>query len=321
MTLFFALPYILNMMSTLMCILIIVLVIVITLIITQNDILGALGASGGYVYPAEPSLLSESEKEFLNDDTKVSKLIQFLQGNTMKVLEYILTNKSNVKILPLYDLRDKTKLLRYENKQLANDINDIINETNLEVEHGMTPEEYGKNKIKQLKVMRQTLGIVTDKHYKSFPGVIVQPIAIDEHAVGLIINYITKQMLYIDSHAQYTSYGSSEKFATLVGKILKKNPMMHDFQFRFIYDLTKHYSCPIFQGSFKEKKGLCTLWSVYLLSLYALNKPSDFEKIISVHARNAPWTKRRLQDLGYKIYTKFKKEIDQIQPSGVWSLA
>lgn len=305
-------------MNIVLCILIIILIIVITLIITQNDI---LGASGGYVYPVEPSLLSESEKEFLNDDTKVSKLIQFLQRNRMKVLEYILTNESNVKILPQYDLRDVTKLSRYENKQLANDINDQINETNLEVEQGITPEEDGKNIIKQLKVVRQSLSIVTDKHYKSFPGVIVQPITIDEHAVGLIINYNTKQILYIDPHAQNMSLESVKKFAILLKKILKKNPMMHDFQMKTLLELAIQYSCPIFQGSFKEKKGLCTLWSVYILSLYALNKPSDFEKIISAHARNAPWTKRRLQNLGYKIYTAFKEEIDKMQPISVWSLA
>lgn len=331
-------------MSALLCILIIVLVIVITLVITQNTVLGALGAlealgaSGGYVYPAEPSLLSESEKEFLNDDTKVSKLIKFVQINSTKVLEYILSGEPNVKILPRYfTIEFREPLSLPEHKKSIDETSYLINETQSRIDQGKISKEKGKNMIeelrkiseRQIELFNELLNennarypdVITKENYKSFPGVIVQAVASKGHQEGLIINYNTKQILYIDSNTQYIPTESYERIEEIMLQIYRINSELLNFQFRTVYELTEQYSCPVFQGSFEEKRGLCTLWSVYLLSLYALNRASDFEKIISVHARNAPWTKRRLQNLGYKIYTNFKEEIDQIQPSGVWSLA
>lgn len=282
-------------MNVILIILIVILIVIIASLCRHNLHSGGVG---DYVLPfTQVDVKSKDFTDVINNREIISKVHAFLQYDKSRVLKSFVSQYApSIEVLnELYSDNAYNKLMARFN--LAN-------------------KDDGQ-KLKE----HQQLGLADLVKYKRNSGRVIQPASVLStdtptgglHATAVLVDYKNASIVYLDPHFHYTSPFSYNNFLNIREKIITAVPELKDFWYGNMHEVTGFSSaCPIFQGSFKEE-GLCPMWSMYLLLLFAINSGPKFASIVKMHERNPRWTQRNLQQFIYNVYKRFKSEIDKIE--------
>jgi len=307
---------------------IILLVLLVIIVAIGIAVLISKSVAGTFEFPAPPELLSPEEKAFIDRPELVGKLCAFISKNQSKIFidmlpdtkvtkEVVVTNHNIAfhdfccdeigKIYDDFESEMDSLIIRHQNDELSDDhVQDFR-------------EIYEENKQRRIKrINKLKLKNVSDtikKLDKINSGIVVIPLGFingdSAHATCLIIDYENKRFITIDPHVLPKSY-YAQMMWKIVDDIMITLERVRNFKSVDLASEASKYKCPIFQGSFDEKFGLCTIWQLYITFLFVKNKESKYQEMLNAHARNAKWTQRRLQNFAFTLYKKYQREIDAV---------
>lgn len=294
------------------------LVILVFLVIRLNLISECIklftgGVITDYKLPFIPTDLKSKEfVDFTKDSTVMTKIHAFLQKSRPEVLRYMINDTSVDVLGDICSDQAYNKLI----KSFESGI------TKAEQDNDIDKANRARNELLNVKEI-QTKSLEDLQKYNKKSGRVIQPATVlagdstlmtgvHLHATATLTDYKNEMIVYIDPHFNGITPESYTNFLNIREKIIKAAPELANFWYGKITDTVKiSATCPIFQGSFNEK-GLCPLWSTYLLALFAINEGPKYSNIVRNHERNPEWTQRNLQQFVYNAYKKFKNQIDKI---------
>lgn len=262
---------------------------------------------------------SRDFKNFIQDEQKISNLHSFLQTNSPDVLKYIVAKSGQNNITVLDDAI--CDYVYHERMEAMNEILMGIETRRAEYDDpSFMKEEYNE--------MERKVDLLNDRYRKSEKsyanydknsGKIIQSLSVaagdnnESHATSILVDFDREEIIYLDPHFDITTEMSYNCFLQIRDNIIKAVPRLGQFWYGNLSDAIDFTSnCPVFQGSFKEKIGLCPFWNIYLLSMFCINDQSKFLNIVDHHLRNVTWTQRNLQEFLYIIYTHFADKITKV---------
>jgi hypothetical protein len=304
--------------------LLIILLIILVIIIAKLNLIekcsafvhNTLGGASDYSLPfTQVDMKSKDFTDVIANREIISKVHAFLQYSRPRVLKsFILQYASSVEVLnELYSDAAYDKLMLIHSAMAK----DKEQKGDLET---MNAELSAIEKLKN----NQQKGLADLAKYRRNEGRVIQSLTVLSgdatsawavpglHATAILVDYKNESIVYLDPHFHFTQPESYNSFLNVREKIIAVVPELRDFWYGNMYDVVGFSSaCPIFQGSFKEA-GLCPMWSIYLLLLFAINSGPKFTSIVKNHERNPRWTQSNLQQFIYHLYKRFKSEIDKI---------
>jgi hypothetical protein len=223
-------------------------------------------------------------QEFINNDRAVNTLINYLQNanNNVETMKWMLRGRPNISVVNM-------KLMTY---------------------NAMKDDEMSKINYEQ-EIVYNTTYIELLRHElakKNHKVVILcsiktSPVA-DSHAVFIMLDPKSHNIICVDPHMSTAE--SHEEFENLVETVRTWDQFgmaeLTDYNTKFLDDIVAT-QCSVFQGTFKEKQGLCTLWRIYLSLLFTINDIDGYQEIVDMYERTPSWSQMQIQQFAYQIYT------------------
>lgn len=282
--------------------------------------------------------LRDEYNDFVNNDAEVSRVLNFLQhGESSKlVFEQILNNmrEENGGIMGITDEIFVHKNLyglsifeniAYRTKSGMSDENGYLKNGECHhIDHNVcsTYQKFNRDYELYIKDYFEDFPEQLKNHNKIIIPVDVYFKSEGYHAIFLIIDKQSQKYILFDPHFFKISSQSKKDLEHLT-QFLNDNynlgyTRVYPSDIANVDTIKKLESCPIFQGSFKEKKGLCTLWRIYMTLLFGLQDINNYNQLVDQHYRNKEWTHSRLKEFAFYIYIKFKDQLQTYEP--IWSL-
>jgi len=309
-----------------------VLLLLIFLVVMVALVIAAIvhkSVSGTFEFPAPPELMSDEEKAFIENPELVTKLYYFINAEYTSMFVYYIPGIDAPD--PITLLNKNINFIRASKTHMKKHVTNIeyeIKMLELEANMGKIDKKVSANSIgilnKFIEYANHEIDIAYNNAFRDInyaknikKGIFLIPLRVESpdgttHAITIIIDYDNKRFIKINPHGYMEEFSHKEITTWFLYYLKDQIPHSKEFDVIDLAELTSKYTCPVFQGSFKELAGLCVLWSLYISFLFIKNDQTKFDSMVNAHARNAKWTQRRLQNFAFKIFKDFEDLIVDI---------